>query len=255
MLFKVNKKLKEVGHPMTIPVLKSTIGRRLLVNFRADADVISSKLPHPFRPKLQRGNAIVGVCLIRLEHIRPASLPLAVGFSSENAAHRIAVLWEDEAGTTQEGVYIPRRDTGSVLNHLAGGRLFPGQHQLSSFQVKTTENTIDFHMRSRDNKVEIRVSGQVASEMPPSSCFNTLSEASSFFEGGSLGYSARCNSSHLDGMRLQTQTWQVEPLEVSEVYSSYYADEDEFPEGSIIYDHTLLMKNRELTMSGADSIN
>jgi hypothetical protein len=240
---------------MSIPVLKSTIGRRLLVNFRADAEAIRSKLPLPFRPKLHGGNAIVGVCLIRLEHIRPAFLPPFIGASSENAAHRIAVLWEDEAGTTQEGVYIPRRDTSSVFNHLAGGRLFPGQHQLASFEVQTTESQIDFQMRSRDNKVEIRVAGQVAPELPASSCFSSLAEASSFFESGSLGYSARYDSSQLDGVRMLTHTWQVEALDISEVYSSYYADEDEFPKGSIIYDHTLLMKNRQLTMSGAPSMS
>ena len=110
-------------------------------------------------------------------------------------------------------------------------------------------------MLSRDNKIEVRLSGQVASEWPASSCFSCLAEASSFFESGSLGYSARCDSSHLDGVVLQTQTWQVEALDATDVYSSYYADEGEFPKGSIIYDHTLLMKNRELTMSGAQSIN
>ena len=57
---------------MQIPVLRSTIGRRMLVNFRADAGIVHAKLPAPFRPKLHAGNAIVGVCLIRLERIRPA---------------------------------------------------------------------------------------------------------------------------------------------------------------------------------------
>ncbi|MES2463936.1 MAG: hypothetical protein V4671_25480, partial [Armatimonadota bacterium] len=102
---------------MNIPVLKGTIGRRILVNFRADPDVVQAKLPVPFRPKLHKGEAIVGVCLIRLENIRPASCSLPIGFSSENAAHRIAVLWDDNEGKTQEGVFIPRRDTGSLLNH------------------------------------------------------------------------------------------------------------------------------------------
>jgi len=45
-------------------------------------------------------------------------MPEAVGFSSENAAHRIAVLWDDEQGVTREGVFIPRRDTNSPVNYL-----------------------------------------------------------------------------------------------------------------------------------------
>lgn len=230
---------------MDIPVLKGTIGRRILVNFHADPDVVQSKLPAPFRPKLHNDRAIVGICLIRLENIRPASCSLPIGFSSENAAHRIAVLWDDKDGKAQEGVFIPRRDTGSPLNHITGGRLFPGQHHLAFFRVCATDTDIDFSMQSRDGKVEVRVIGKIAVELPPSSCFTSLAEASSFFEGGCLGYSVRCDSSRLDGLLLKTKTWHVETLNVSEAFSSYYSDEEQFPKGSITFDHALLMRNIE----------
>src|SRR5215216_6534259 len=111
---------------MRIPKIKGVIKRRLLINFRAAPEVIQPLLPYPFRPKLHNGWAMVGICLIRLEHIRPVALPGFLGLSSENAAHRIAVQWNDADGTLREGVYIPRRDSSSRLNQLAGGRLFPG---------------------------------------------------------------------------------------------------------------------------------
>ena len=126
---------------MRLPVLTGTIRRRLLVNFRVHADVIERLLPHPFRPKLHRGSAIAGICLIRLEHVRPAGFPARLGLSSENAAHRIAVEWEDAEGA-QEGVFIPRRDTGSLLNHLAGGRIFPGEHHRADFKVADDGNAV-----------------------------------------------------------------------------------------------------------------
>src|SRR6266576_2992820 len=120
---------------MRIPVIKGTIKRRLLVNFRADPAVVQRTLPKPFRPKLHKGTSLVGVCLIRLEQIRPAGLPGALGLSSENAAHRIAVEWEDAAGVQREGVFIPRRDTGSFLSRLGGGRVFPGEHHAARFSI------------------------------------------------------------------------------------------------------------------------
>jgi hypothetical protein len=76
---------------MRIPVIKGIIKRRLLVNFRADRAVVQRILPQPFRPKLHGEHSLVGICLIRLEHIRPSGLPGALGLASENAAHRIAV--------------------------------------------------------------------------------------------------------------------------------------------------------------------
>jgi hypothetical protein len=89
------------------------IRRRLLVNFRVGEEVMERFLPPPFRPKLRRGYAIAGICLIRLQQIRPPWLPRFCGISSKNAAHRIAVLWDEPSGESREGVIIPRRDTGS----------------------------------------------------------------------------------------------------------------------------------------------
>src|SRR3977135_359472 len=121
---------------MRLPTIQGIIRRRLLVNYRVAPAVLARLLPATFRPKLHGEFAMAGICLIRLEQIRPQGLPVFLGASSENAAHRIAVLWEDEQGKTQGGVYVPRRDTNSRLNYLAGGRLFPGEHHAARFQVK-----------------------------------------------------------------------------------------------------------------------
>src|ERR1700740_3560918 len=101
---------------MRLPLIRGVIKRRMLLNYRVDASVLAAFLPPPFRPKLYRGPAIAGVCLIRMEQIRPAGCPAAFGISSENAAHRVAVTWNDKSGNEKEGVFIPRRDTGSLLN-------------------------------------------------------------------------------------------------------------------------------------------
>lgn len=243
---------------MNLPTLKGTIHRRILVNFRADPDVVQCKLPSPFRPKLHNGEAIVGICLIRLQQMRPAWCAWPVGVASENAAHRIAVVW-DENGCQREGVFIPRRDTGSALNHLTGGRLFPGQHHFASFRVDSAPKgvlptSVDLQMKSRDGLVEVRVHGQVTQAWPADSCFDSLAQASAFFESGSLGYSVRHDCSRLDGLLLKTKSWRVESLQLSEAYSSYYANEKAFPKSSVTFDHALLMRNVEHEWHAAETI-
>jgi hypothetical protein len=126
---------------MRLPVIQGVIRRRILVNFRVDPDVMKAQLPSRFTPKLQGNHAIAGVCLIRLEAIRPPLLPAFAGISSENAAHRVAVLLETDTGEKKEGVFIPRRDTGSLMNHLAGGRVFPGEHHRAMFNVREDVKT------------------------------------------------------------------------------------------------------------------
>ncbi len=227
---------------MRLPTILGIIRRRILVNYRVDADVIQALLPSRFRPKLHNGHAVAGICLIRLEHIRPKMLPEIVGVSSENAAHRIAVVWDGENGVTQEGVFIPRRDTNSQINHLLGGKVFPGEHHQATFKVTESESGIVLSMRSQDGDVAVEVAGRI-SEGLRSSIFQSLSQASSFFESGSLGYSVTSDANRLDGLMLKTKEWRVEPLEVERVYSSYFADESKFPKGSIEFDHALIMRN------------
>jgi hypothetical protein len=236
---------------MKLPVMKGVIRRRILVNYRVDPVVLAGRLPARFRPKLQNGFGVAGICLIRLEHMRPAGFPEAMGMSSENAAHRAAVLWTDDEGVEQEGVYISRRDTGSALNAMAGGRLFPGEQHHARFDVDEDDRCIDLKVFSDDSKVRARVKGAWHGSLPPDSCFADLEEASAFFEGGSLGYSATRDLNRVDGVRLHTDGWSVEPLDVEEVFSSRFA---KYPEGSIKFDCALAMRNVEHEWRATDDL-
>src|SRR4051794_24050432 len=145
---------------MRIPVITGVIDRRILANWRCDPAALARLLPAPFRPKLANGYGVAGVCLIRLKDIRPRAVPdglgKAMGVSSENAAHRIAVEW-DEDGVTREGVFIPRRDTSSRLNTLVGGRLFPGVHHHARFDVREDESRLHVAMASDDGVTRLSV--------------------------------------------------------------------------------------------------
>lgn len=150
---------------MQIPIIRGIIDRRILVNFRVDADVLARLLPAPFRPKLVKGKGMAGVCLIRLKNIRPRFLPSFLGISSENAAHRIAVEW-DQDREIKEGVFIPRRDTSSRLNTLVGGRLFPGVHNHAAFRVREHDDCYRIELNSDDRQAHLLVEGHVAQEFP-----------------------------------------------------------------------------------------
>lgn len=238
---------------MGLPVIQGVIRRRILVNFRVDPRVMQVQLPSRFQPKLHEDHAIAGICLIRLEAVRPRFVPYFLGLSSENAAHRIAVRWRAE-GAEKEGVFIPRRDTGSAMNHLAGGRLFPGEHHRARFTVRGGSDSIDLSMESDDREVSVRVRGRVGGPLPSSSCFSSLAEASGFFEPGSLGYSVTREAGRLDGIELRTHGWRVEPLQVDEVYSSYFSDEARFPRGSVEFDCALVMRNIGHEWHGAEDL-
>jgi hypothetical protein len=230
---------------MKFPMIRGLIRRRILVNFRVKPEVIQSLLPDPFKPKLFKGWAIAGICLIRLEQIRPTWVPAPIGLASENAAHRIAVCWQDQEGQPQEGVYIPRRDSDAFINSLLGGRLFPGEHHRAAFDVHDDGRAVELHAHALDNSFSVDVRGQLADSLPPTSLFSSLEEASDFFKYGSLGYSDTAAGTHLDGVVLATKNWEVKPFIVEIAQSSYFTDLAKFPKGSVEFDCALIMRNIE----------
>ncbi len=221
-----------------LPTVAGVIARRMLVNFRVDPEIASALLPKGVQLKLHKGYGIAGICLIRLERMHPASIPLAIGLSSENAAHRIAVTFDG-----QDGVYIPRRDTNSRLSSLLGSRLVPGVHHLASFHIEDRDGRINYSMDSADGVASVKLVGTEALQLPTTSIFETIEESSSFFESGSTGISDRSGEDGYDQIELEVNRWEVHPFDVERMQSSFFDDETRFPEGSVEFDHALIMRN------------
>ncbi len=229
-----------------MPAMASVVERRLLVNYRVDPDVIARLLPERMRPQLVDGWAVAGICLVRLGRVRPARLPGWVGLRSENAAHRIAVEWDGPQGRST-GVYIPRRDSGSLVNILAGGRVFPGEHQRASFDVRESATDLHVAFASRDATVKVSVDVRTTQRFRGSELFADLATASEFFRLGSSGFSATRAENRLDGLELRTDAWRVEPVEMGAIESTFFDDRTRFPRGSAVLDCALLMRDMPAT--------
>jgi len=227
---------------LRVPAITGVIDRRILVNYHIDPDVLARALPAPFRPKVVNDHGIGGICLIRLKEIRPKFIPVRMGISSENAAHRIAVEWDGPDGP-KSGVYIPRRDTNSRFNALMGGRLFPGEHHHARFDVQESDERFHVAVSSDDRAMRLAVDARAANSLPATSVFASLGDASAFFETGAVGYSATSQPDRFDGLELRCRTWKIDPLQVEQVESSYFEDPNRFPFGSVAFDCALLMRN------------
>ena len=222
-------------------MLHGTIEQRVLLNYRLDPDTLQCALPRPFRPKLYNGYGVGGVCMIRFSGLRPRLVPRWLGFGSENAAHRIAVEWEQD-GERREGVFIPRRDTNSLFNKLVGGRVFPGIFQRSAFVTRDTSSSVSVQIIRDDGGDEIAFSGRVAESLPRTSIFPSLAEAVGFFSLGATGYSATRSEGHYHGMELRCLDWSIVPLVVEEARSCFFDDPERFPAGTAHLDCALLMR-------------
>ena len=171
-----------------LPVLQGTIVRRVLMNFRADPVIARRLVPKPFEIVTQNGSAVVGVCLIRLEHLRPKGLPASVGLSSENMAHRIAVRFPSATGW-RPGVFIWRRETNQRLTALLGGRLFPGVHGHARFHALESEEELSLEVFTKRKEADVTFRGSRVSKWKQTGLFDTLATVSAFFAQGDCGFS------------------------------------------------------------------
>lgn len=224
-----------------LATIQGTIVRRVLVNYRVRPEAIEKILPAPFRPQLVDDWSIAGICLIGLRDIRPVWLPACFGCTSENAAHRIAVEW-DEQGSIRRGVFIPRRDSSSVVNHMAGGRLFPGEHHAAKFTVHEDAERVCVEFFSHDATTSVRVVADICDSPPAGSVIRDTAEAASFFKSGCVGYSARAHSPTLDGVELCCDTGNMRALNVQTVSSSFFDDLSRFGKGEVALDSAFLMR-------------
>jgi hypothetical protein len=236
---------------MKTPALVGTIERRLLINYRVDPDAVGHLLPQGFRPQLVRGWAVAGICLLRLGHLRPRGMPSWAGLRSENAAHRVAVEWDTAAGPSH-GVYIPRRDSASLPNVIVGGRLFPGVHHRARFAVDERAGCFSVHCHSRDGTTSLSVEATLSNNFCGSALFADLAAASAFFEGGSVGYSDGARPGRLDGMRLNTTAWRMEPVELTRVRSSFFEGAGRLDPDAVELDCGFVMRNVPVTWTSAD---
>ncbi len=229
------------GREMLIQAIDCTIKRRLLINYRIDPEVAGRHIPAPFRPLVVSGWAVGGVCLIRLENLRPAHLPGAVGLTTENAAHRFAVEWDDDEGP-HVGVFIPRRDTNSRLTVLAGDRIFPGLHHRAQFRVRDEGSEIQIAVSSHDGTLDLSATAHRRAALG-GELFSCLDDAIGFFREGSHGYSPHGDLNHLNGVSLDCLCWDALPVEIDSARSSMFDDHDAFPEGSCTVDFGLVMRD------------
>jgi hypothetical protein len=109
-------------------------------------------------------------------------------------------------------------------------------------------------MLSDDGDAHIAVEGRCCDDLPETSVFRSLRDASDFFECGSLGYSATSGGDRYDGLELRTLSWNVEPLSMDRVESSFFGDHGLFPAGSAEFDCALLMRGIEHEWHGRESL-
>ncbi|MEJ1240959.1 DUF2071 domain-containing protein [Chryseolinea sp. T2] len=227
---------------MKMPELDGIIDRRILINYRVDPLIVSTLLPPHLEPLVVNGFASVGICLLRLKNIGIKHAPGFMRVNSENAAHRFLVKFRDNG---QPAVFIPRRDTDSLLNIVIGNRLLSWPHFPAHFISTERNGSYAVAMRSEDEYSRLDIEAELATEFPGNSMFDSLEHASNCFNACQVGVSPSTKPGEYKTVKLHTKTWNVQTLRVNKLQSSFFEDRKKFPGHTISFDNALLMEGIE----------
>lgn len=225
-----------------MPVLTGRIDRRILINYRVAPECVSALLPEFLEPLIINGYASAGICLLRLKDVRVKGLPAFAGVSSENAAHRFLVRFR--GSDERYGVYIPRRETNSLLNVFVAGKLFSWPHYPADFQVEEGRE-LCVCMSSDDGLSKLNIKASRCDHFPADSMFDSFADASRWFQRCSIGISPSETAGRFISTELKTKTWTMSPLKITALKSSYFDNKTMFPADALHFDNALLMEGIE----------
>jgi hypothetical protein len=210
------------------------------------------QLPSRFRPKLHAGHSVAGICLIRLDSIRPRFVPRLLGLSSENAAHRVAVRWRADGATRRRVHSAPGHRVGhepSCRRSALPRRASPGSfHRARELGPHRPQHAV---RRSPSVGEGPREAGGPPSQLV---VFFVSHRGVSLLRARVSRLLRDADAGRLDGIELRTHGWSVEPLQVEEVHSSYFSDEARFPKESVVFDCALVMRNLGHEWHSADDL-
>ncbi|GBD36676.1 hypothetical protein HRbin36_01803 [bacterium HR36] len=104
---------------------------------------------------------------------------------------------------------------------MLGGIFFPTVFSYARFAVKETPDCYEITITSRQGPT-LELAAKRVSSWPGDSAFESLEEASAFFERGAVGYSPGTRPGQYYGVELQCQRWQVEPLQIVRLACTFF---------------------------------
>jgi hypothetical protein len=122
-----------------------------------------------------------------------------------------------------------------------GGRTFPGWQHRARFRVEEGDGSYRVEVSSEDGEVEVAVAACRAPAVMTGSVFGSLEQASDFFRAAPLGYAATPADGVFDGVQLTANGWNIEPLQLDDVRSSFFDDPALFGAGAAVPDSAFLM--------------
>lgn len=211
----------------------------VLLNFRTDIHVLNRILPPPFVPRLVDGYGLVGILMFKMRDLaceKNLGLPSP---PSDHVLYRVAVSWQ-HGMRTHHGMYLLRHEVNTRLNVRQRRKgLFPVAASPIRWH-KTPGSEMFGWTLNTHNQTRLKVRARLATAFPPGSVFDTLDQASLFFQKERAAIAPRFQQSIFAHTRFLPLNWKVKPLFIEALHTDMDQLGSLFPKEQIYFDSGLI---------------
>lgn len=204
---------------MTPRFVGDVVGR-VLLNYRVEVEELESVLPEAFHPvEVDDGVGIGGVCASALQDLHPNVAPDALGLSTVNTSHRIAVVWK-EGDDVHRGSYVNRQDVGGRLKALAGSAVLPGVVRPARITVDVDADRGRYYVRADCRDEFVRLRAEESNTLDGESMFSRPGDVLEVYEDEEVAYAGSPGS--FEAVESCCVDSELRPLKVEKARSSFF---------------------------------
>lgn len=216
-------------------ILEDTV----LLNFRTDPNVLKRLLPAPFVPRLVDGYGLVGILMFKMRDLACETNMGLPSPPSDHVLYRVAVSWQ-QGTRTHHGMYLLRHEVNTRLPVRQRKRgLFPVAAQPVRWHKAPEAGKFEWSLQTR-NRTRLKVQARLAAYFPPGSVFDSLDQASVFFQKERAAIAPRFQKSVFANTRFLPLNWAVKPLFIESLQTDMDQLGNLFPKGHIFFDSGLI---------------
>lgn len=221
--------------------MRTTFRRCLLVNFAVDAGAMRRVLPPHIEPDLYGGDAYLSVVVARMEKMRPAFLPRALGITYDQIVYRAVVRCGDE-----RGVHFLRSDADDRLMTVLGNAFSSFRFHRSAIDVAERDGRLELDVATTSAvPAGIQATYTVADarrSLPPTSAFPDLSTATSWLVELFAAFAHTPGRPDIDVVRIARGSWDVHVVDdLRARYDYMTSGRGPFPTGTARLDSVFLV--------------
>ncbi len=198
----------------------------VLLSYRTPKHTVEHLLPPGLEPVTRGPYAFWNVVACRVEAMRPAGTPAALGVTYHHVAYRLLAQAMTRTADLHRGLYFVRSDADARLLGVAGNLLTDFHFHPAHIDLVDHDKTLTLTVSrtpQRAGDAELCIDTRLPAQLRDDSCFPTLTDARSVLRDEPMGLAVEGGTLKLAEVLREQAGWHEQPVHVSHARFNFFA--------------------------------